>query len=75
MKSTTERLTRSAALLALLGLALMTWSISVARPVPVVLFMTVGQLIGTASLALYIAAIVVDLRRARVLGKSGGHAP
>jgi hypothetical protein len=65
-----SRLARLAAFFALPGLGLMTWSVLSPRPVPVVLAMTLGQVIGTASLALYVLAILVDLRRAHIFGKS-----
>lgn len=63
------RLARVAALFTLPSLALMAWSVISPRPIPVVLAMTLGQVIGTAALALYALAIILDLRRARVLGK------
>lgn len=68
-RSGPERLTRWAAVLALVGLFLMAWSIIVPRPLPVVAFMTLGQVVGTLSLALYAAAVLIDLRRARVIGR------
>lgn len=65
-----ERLLVLSALLALLALALMTWSILVPRPIPLVLFMTLGQVIGTVSFVLFLLAVLIDLRRARLLGRS-----
>lgn len=59
------RLVNAAALLALLGLALMTWSLLDRRPLPVVVWMTVGQIVGTLSLGLYLVAIALDLRGRR----------
>jgi hypothetical protein len=64
-----EKLVRAAAVLALVGLALFAWSVLDPRPVPVVVAMSVGQAIGTLSFLLYVLAIYLDLRRARVLGK------
>lgn len=62
-------LARFAALLTFPSLALMAWSVISPRPIPVVLAMTLGQVIGTAALALYVVAIILDLCRARVLGR------
>ena len=64
-----EKLARAAAVLALIGLALFVWSVLDPRPVPVVVAMSVGQGIGTVSFLLYLLAVYLDLRRARVLGK------
>jgi hypothetical protein len=72
MRAGQQRLLRISALLTLLALAFMGWSVLVPRPVPLVLFMTLGQVIGTASLALFVVAILIDLRRARVIGPTGG---
>lgn len=63
-----EKLVRVAAVLALIGLALFVWSVLDPRPVPVVVAMSVGQGIGTLSFLLYLLAVYLDLRRARVLG-------
>ena len=63
-----EKLVRVAAVLALIGLALFVWSVLDPRPVPVVVGMSVGQGIGTLSFLLYLLAVYLDLRRARVLG-------
>jgi hypothetical protein len=63
------KLVRAAAVLALVGLALFVWSVLDPRPVPVVVAMSVGQGIGTLSFLLYLLAVYLDLRRARVLGK------
>ena len=63
-----EKLVRVAAVLALIGLTLFVWSVLDPRPVPVVVAMSVGQGIGTLSFLLYLLAVYLDLRRARVLG-------
>jgi hypothetical protein len=55
-------LTVSAAL-TILGLAFMVWSLVVPTPLPVMLAMTVGQVIGTAAFALYLFVVIRDLRR------------
>lgn len=55
---------RVAAVLTLIGLALMTWSMVQPTPLPVMLAMTVGQGIGSAAFALYLYVVVRDVRRA-----------
>jgi hypothetical protein len=61
-------LCRVAAVLALVSLVLMTWSVLSAKPIAVITAMTVGQAIGTASFILYGYAVWRDLRAANVLG-------
>jgi peptidoglycan/LPS O-acetylase OafA/YrhL len=56
-------LLRIAAVLTLIGLALMVWSMLVPTPLPVMLAMTVGQAIGTAAFGLYLLVVVRELRR------------
>ena len=51
------------AVLTLVGLALMVWSMLQPTPLPVMLAMTVGQVIGTVAFAIFVAVIVRDLRR------------
>lgn len=70
-----ERLVTLAAVLALVGLGLVVWSVTVPRPVPVVLAMTLGQIIGTASLALFLIAVALDLRRAAARPPGGRRDP
>ena len=53
-------LVRLACALALLGLAVMSFSIISGRPLPVVLAMSVGHMVGTASLACFLIAISID---------------
>lgn len=55
---------RVAAVLTLIGLALMTWSMVQPTPLPVMLAMTVGQAIGSAAFALYLFVVARDVRRA-----------
>jgi hypothetical protein len=55
---------RLAAVLTLVGLGLMVWSILVPTPLPVMLAMTVGQAVGTLAFALYLYVVVRELRRA-----------
>lgn len=58
-------LLRVAAVLTLIGLALMVWSMVDPTPLPVMLAMSVGQVVGTGSFALYGLAVYKDLRRIR----------
>ena len=53
------------AMLTLVGLGLMVWSIVVPTPLPVMLAMTVGQIIGTVAFAIYILIVVRTLRNER----------
>ena len=54
---------RVSAVLTLIALALMVWSMLVPTPLPVMLAMTVGQGLGTIAFGLYIVIVVRQLRR------------
>jgi hypothetical protein len=54
---------RWSAALTLFGLALMVWSMLQPTPLPIMLAMTFGQLVGTTAFAIYIWVIVRELRR------------
>jgi hypothetical protein len=56
------RLLRASAWLTLVALALMVWSVVQPTPLPTILAMSLGQAIGTAAFAMYLLAIVIDLR-------------
>ncbi len=56
---------RWSALLTLVGLALMVWSLLQPTPLPVMLAMTVGQLAGTTAFGLYLYVVIRELRRER----------
>ena len=56
---------RVACLLGLVALGLMVWSLLDPRPVPVLVAMSVGQVLGTLSLAIFVLVVVVDVRRTR----------
>jgi hypothetical protein len=58
-------LLRISALLTIVGLAFMVWSLLQPTPMPVILAMSVGQAAGTLAFALYGYVIVADLRRDR----------
>jgi hypothetical protein len=56
-----ERLVRIAAILALVALPLMVWSIVDPTVWPVLVALSVGQGIGTLSFALFLVAVARDL--------------
>lgn len=56
---------RVSAVLTLVGLALMTWSMLEPTPLPVMLAMTVGQGIGCMAFGLYLFVVIRDIRRGR----------
>jgi hypothetical protein len=47
---------------ALLALSLMIWSLFDPRPIPVVVAMSVGQVLGTLSLLAFVYVVVADWR-------------
>ena len=59
------RLLQIAAVLTLLALAMMLWAVMVPTPMPVMLAMTFGQLLGTVAFASYGVAVALDLVRIR----------
>ncbi|MEM7433610.1 MAG: hypothetical protein AAF436_00565 [Myxococcota bacterium] len=59
-----RRLLSAACALGLVALALMSWSLFDQGWVPVMMAMSIGQVIGTLSFALFLLVVVVDLRRA-----------
>jgi hypothetical protein len=63
------RLLQVAAGLTLLGLALMVWSMVQPTPMPVMLAMSVGQLVGTVAFGMFGYVVLVDqLRKQRAKG-------
>lgn len=62
---TRERLLRISAVLTLVALALMVWSVLQPTPLPVMLAMTVGQAIGTLAFAIYVGIVVRTIREGR----------
>ena len=56
---------RIACVLAMVGLALMLWSLFDPHAQPILLALSLGQGIGTLSLALYVRVVVRDYRRGR----------
>ncbi len=61
----TEALVKAAAVLTLLSLVLMVWSVLDPTPMPVMVSMSVGQGIGTLALLLYVVAVIVYQVRLR----------
>ena len=57
-----ERLVRVAAILALVALPLMVWSIVDPTVWPVLVALSVGQVIGTLSFVLFLVAVARDLQ-------------
>jgi hypothetical protein len=58
-------LLRVAAVLSLLALVLMTWSLFDPRPAPVLIALSLGQALGTASFVTYLSIVAWDIRRRR----------
>ena len=57
------RTLRQAAVLSLVGLSLMVWSVIAPAPLSVMIAMTAGQAVGTLSFVLYVAVVATDLLR------------
>jgi hypothetical protein len=57
-----NKLTRAACIFALLGLALMSYSIIDPRAIPVITAMSVGHAFGISAFACYLFAVVLDIR-------------
>jgi hypothetical protein len=56
-----ERLVAIAAVVALVALGLIVWSILQPHPIPVIVAMSVGQVLGTLSFATYLYVVVRDV--------------
>ena len=64
-----KRLLQVSAALTLVGLALMVWSMIAPTPLPVILAMSLGQLLGTLAFGMFGYAVLVDqLRKQRAKG-------
>jgi hypothetical protein len=61
--SSVRGLTRFGCGLALMGLALLCCSVLIPKPLPVILAMSAGHLLGVAAFSCYLLAIVLDLAR------------
>jgi len=51
---------------ALVALALMVWSLIQPTPMPVLVAMSAGQVLGTLSLLAFLGVVAADLRRAHL---------
>jgi len=60
------RVLTAACLLALVALALMVWSVLDPTPMPVLVAMSVGQVLGTISLLAFGGVVLADMRRAHL---------
>jgi hypothetical protein len=70
-----RRVLNLACVSALLALALMVWSLVEPTPMPVLVAMSVGQVLGTLSLAAFLAIVAVDVRRAHLERELKSSAP
>jgi hypothetical protein len=59
-----ELVIRLSCVLGLVALALIVWSTLDPRPIPVILAMSVGQVLGTLSFAAFLIVVARDLRSA-----------
>lgn len=59
----TNTLLRVASVLTLVALALMVWSVIEPTPMPVLLAMSLGQVLGTAAFGMYGLVVIADIRR------------
>jgi peptidoglycan/LPS O-acetylase OafA/YrhL len=57
------KILRIASVLALVALVLMAWSLFDPTPPPVLIALSIGQALGTASFAAYLFVVYTDLRR------------
>jgi len=62
---TSTQTLRAACLLALAALGMMVWSLFDPRPVPIIAAMSVGQVLGTLSLASFLYLVAANLRARR----------
>ncbi len=56
------RLMTYACVLALFALGLIVWGVVDPRPIPVIVAMSVGQVIGTLSFVVFLIVVVTDVR-------------
>lgn len=68
--SRAEQWLRFACYLTLVALGLITWSLFDPRPIPVILAMSAGQVVGTAAFAIYLRIVYTEARRKGVLRDS-----
>jgi hypothetical protein len=63
IRITTSRLLRLAAVLSMVGLAFMIWSLLDPRPIPIMAAMSIGQGIGMLSFAIFLGVVIFDAWR------------
>ena len=63
LRVTPTRLLRLAAFCSLVGLAFMVWSLLDPRPIPIMAAMSIGQMIGMLSFAIFLGVVIYDARR------------
>lgn len=66
-----EKILRVAAVCALIGLALVVWSILDPRPAPVLIGLSIGQGLGTLSFLGFVAVVAADLGVKRHIRHTG----
>ncbi|MBK8254787.1 MAG: hypothetical protein IPK82_19270 [Polyangiaceae bacterium] len=62
VSETVEKRARWACYLSLVALGFIGWSLISQKPLPVIFAMTIGQLLGTLSLLLFLGSIALDVR-------------
>lgn len=67
-KPDTNRLLHFACYMTIVALALFVWSVLDRRPLPIMVAMLVGQILGTTASALLGWEVISELRRKKVLG-------
>lgn len=60
LRRSVPELVRLSCVLALLALGLVCWSVLQPRPVPVILAMSAGHLLGGSAFACYLLAVILD---------------
>jgi hypothetical protein len=65
------RLLMTSCFLTLVALGLMAWSVLDPRPIPVITAMSLGQVLGTLSLGLFLYVVSFDLRRRLTRSRDG----
>jgi hypothetical protein len=61
-----RRLLTISCVTALVATGLMVWSLFEPTPMPVLVAMSAGQVLGTLSLVLFLTVVIADLRRAHI---------
>ncbi len=70
-KSTrTDKLLRGACYASLLALVLIVVSLFWPKPLAVIVAMSLGQVLGTASLAMFLFVVAAEFRRSRILDQA-----